>query len=365
MKQIYLLFSVIICMIMMCSCTTTVTDSTGDVYKNMGIHFHTKDYIRKQGEMKIPDGVDEGNLGKLPFDIAFSQNTESNNPEREVIGKEEFEILRQEFQDKFTATNRFSLYMRVGAGDETKNRKESGDGKGRIAKLDVSKMTIAKYILRVKPFFFRSSSQQGRQGIEEFKLSMNITPVDATTGQNLPWFIPFQCNVSMPIYKKVSSTGFVIAGIDTAIPKNRQKIHTELLKKACLQMIEHIYTKFPAGGPVVDIDDEIDEVLVKADETTGLLPKLEMVVYAKVKDQPDRLPTPLYNATLVRVAKIGNSTLKIWRRNSDNKRAQKIIKLIRTDWEQAKEQYDFWAASDGIAEKPDFIIYDEINNNNK
>lgn len=362
MKQIYLLFSVIVCMIMMCSCTTTVTDSTGDVYKNMGIHFHTKDYIRKQGKMKRPDGVDEGNLGKLPFAIAFSQNKESNNPEREVIGEEEFKFLEIEFQNFVACTNRFLLYMRAGVEDEEKIRNDSEGGEGLIAEKDVSKMTKAKYILRVKPFFFRSSSQQGRQGIEEFKLSMEITPVDATTGHNLPWFIPISCNVSMPIYKKVSSTGFVIAGIDTAIPKNRQKIHTELLKKACLQMLEHIYTKFPAGGPVVDIDDENDEVLVKADETTGLLPKLEMVVYAKIKDQPDRLPTPLYNATLVSVSKIGNSTLKIWRRNSDNTKAQKIIKLIRTDWEQAKEQYDFWAASDGIAEKPDFIKFDEINN---
>lgn len=359
MKQIYLLFSVIVCMIVMCSCTTTtVTDSTGDVYKNMGIRFHTKDYIRKQEDMRIPDGIDENNLGKLPFTIAFPPNEESNNPEHDVIGKEEFDKLKLDFQDMLAATNRFVLNMKEGKKAETEVRKR--DGLSRVSEMDVSKMTEAKYILRVNLSFFRSSSQQGRQGIEEFKLSMNITPVDATTLQNLDWFPPFQCNVSMPIYKKVSSTGFVIAGINTAIPKNRQKIHTELLKKACLQMLEHIYTKFPAGGQVVDIDDENDRALVKANETTGLLPKLEMVVYAKDKNQPDTMPVELYNASVVSMAKRGSSKLQIWRRNSSNTRAQKIFKLIRTDWEQAKKQYDFWAASDGIADKPDFIIFEEL-----
>lgn len=310
-----------------------------DIYKNMGIYLHTKDYIRKQGNVQMPANIDESKLGKLPFHFGFYLNDTPKKSERDVLSGREVQNLTVGFQDMLVATNRFaSTRTNYGNNDEANE----------------------KYFLRVMLTFTKSSSQKGSLVTDEFKLLMSVIPTEAISGNILDFLPPFQCHVSIPISKKVSKDGFVIAGIDTAITAVRQKIHTELIKMAFLQMLNHIYTQLPAGGPVVVIDDRKDEVLIKADETTGLLPKQEMVIYARRKNQREGFPIPLYNASLVSIAKKGHSTLHIWRRNSGFARVQKILEMIRTDWEQAKEQYDFWAASDGIADKPDFIFFEEL-----
>lgn len=157
------------------------------------------------------------------------------------------------------------------------------------------------------------------------------------------------------IFQEVSSTGFVLKGIDTTNPQQREEIHQEVFKKALVKFIEHIYNRFPAGGKIVEMDLENNLAVLKASRATGLMANLEMVIYARQKGNPDAMRVPLYNATLETMGQEGSSELKIWRTNDSNSRAKKIIKLIGEDWDAASEEYEFWAASDGIAEPPDFI----------
>ena len=45
---------------------------------------------------------------------------------------------------------------------------------------------------------------------------------------------------------------------------------------------------------------------------------------------------------------------KIWRK-ADRSAAAKIIAMIENDFAEAEEEYDFYACSDGLAQRPDFI----------
>ena len=97
----------------------------------------------------------------------------------------------------------------------------------------------------------------------------------------------------------------------------------------------------------------VQKPLVLRAETNAA--NMEMVVFAlKKADGEDAIPVPLYNATAVTVGDQKSSTLKIWRK-SKKSGAQKIIAKIEKDLDEAKEEYDFIAASDGFAQWPDFV----------
>ena len=203
--------------------------------------------------------------------------------------------------------------------------------------------------------FNKTYYQSGSQAKETFAISLDVFPVEAKNNKPLAWFPKFQCNAKKDIYQEVSSTGFVLKGIDTTNPQQREAIHLEVFKKALVKFIEHIYNKFPAGGKVVEIDTENNMAVIKASRATGLMANLEMVIYARKKGKLDAMRVPLYNATLETMGQEDSSELKIWRKNKSNSRAAKIITMIEKDWDAAIEEYDLWAASDGIAEPPDFI----------
>lgn len=210
-------------------------------------------------------------------------------------------------------------------------------------------------ILNIVSTFNKTYYQSGSQAKETFAISLDVFPVEAKNNKPLAWFPKFQCNAKKDIYQEVSSTGFVLKGIDTTNPQQREAIHLEVFKKALVKFIEHIYNKFPAGGKVVEIDTENNMAVIKASRATGLMANLEMVIYARKKGKLDAMRVPLYNATLETMGQEDSSELKIWRKNKSNSRAAKIITMIEKDWDAAIEEYDLWAASDGIAEPPDFI----------
>ena len=340
--------------LILCSCTT-VTDDAGDAYADMNITFHNKEYMEARA-LKVPNGVNEQRLEKLPFQPGIDQNTTKNGEDSDILNEKEFKKLEIDFEGFMSATNRFPIGQTVAGLADAKTRKLAREGIVNIKELDKSEMQASEYALNVIATFNKNYYQSGSQAKETFSVILDVFPVEAKNNKPLAWFPKFQCSAKKDIYQKVSSTGFVLKGIDTTNPQQREAIHLEVLKKAMVMLIEHIYNKFPAGGKVVEIDAENNMAVVKASRATGLMANLEMVIYARKKGNPDSSRIALYNATLETMGQEGTSELKIWRKNKKNTRAAKIISMIETeDWESVTEEYDFYAASDGIAEPPDFI----------
>ena len=340
--------------LILCSCTT-VTDDAGDAYADMNIKFHNKAYMEDLDGVKTPNGVNEQRLGKLPFLIGFKQNTTKTGLDSDVLSEKEFNKLKIDFEGFLSASNRFPVSQVISGLADAELRKMVRNGVANASELDASEMEEAKYILNIVSTFNKTYYQSGSQAKETFSISLDVFPVEAKNNKPLAWFPKFQCSAKKDIYQEVSSTGFVLKGIDTTNPQQREAIHLEVFKKALVKFIEHMYNKFPAGGKVVEIDTENNMAVIKASRATGLMSNLEMVIYARKRGNPDAMRIPLYNATLETMGQEGSSELKIWRKNKSNSRASKIIAMIEKDWDGAVEEYDFWAASDGIAEPPDFI----------
>ena len=183
-------------------------------------------------------------------------------------------------------------------------------------------------------------------------MTLNCNPVWAKNNKPLDWFPSFIIESKKTIYQKVTATGRVRDGMRLDTPQRREALRKELLHMSLVEFIDHIYNAFPAGGKVVNIED--DMIAIKANRATGLQPNMEMVVYARAKGNPDAMRIPLYNASIATMAQEGNSELQIWRK-SDKKSAKKIIEKINKDFAEAAEEYDFFGASSGLPNAPDFI----------
>ena len=340
--------------LLLCACTT-VTEDAGDAYGDMNISFHDREYMEEQA-MRVPNGVNEQRLGKLPFLIGFTQNVDNTAAANsDVLSDREFSKLRIDFEGILSASNRFPVAQIISGLADAELRAMVRDGIANAQELDASEMNEAQYIINVVATLTKNYYQSGSQAKETYSISLDCMPVEAKNNAPLPWFPKFQCNAKKDIYQEVSSTGFVLKGIDTTNPYQREEIHMEVFRKALILFIEHIYSAFPAGGEVAEIDPQNNFAVVVASRATGLMPNLEMVIYARERGNQYAMRIPLYNASLETMGQEGSSELKIWRENT-NGRAQKIIDMIKEDWELAKSQYEFWAASDGIAERPDFIL---------
>jgi hypothetical protein len=353
MNKMFVLVCAFASVFWLCSCTT-VTDDAGDAYADMNLSFHNKKFMEKQ-TIKVPNGVNETRLEKLPFLIGFKQNTEkSGGLTSDVLSDKEFSKLKIDFEGILSASNRFPVAQIVSGLADSDIRKSARNGIANVSELEVSEMEEGQYIINVIATLNKNYFQSGSQAKETYSISLDCTPVEAKNNKPLAWFPKFQCNAKKDIYQEVSSTGFVLKGIDTTNPQQREEIHMEVFRKALILFIDHIYNAFPAGGAIVEIDAENKMAVLKANRATGLMPNLEMVIYAREKGNPDAMRVALYSATLETMGQEGTSELKIWRENSSG-RATKIIDQIEKDWHGAKVGYDFFAASDGIAERPDFI----------
>lgn len=334
----------------LCSCSTTVTEDEGNAYADMNIVFHDKKYMKNQ-DLKIPNGIDEERMGTLPFAFAFKLDEEPNN----VLTKTEFDTFQSEFSQIFSATNRFNVAQVAKAQlADAQLMKDQKNGLINVDEFDITKAKKALYTLNVKVKATSNFYKDGRQGKSIFTIDLYCTPMIAETHETITWFPAFSITAKKDIWQRVSSTGFVTGGIDTRNPRRRGPVLVELIKKAMVLFVGKIYNQFPAGGYVTAFDLEENLANLKASRATGLMQNLEMVVYAREKDNPDSIKIALFNASLETMAQhSGSSILRIWRKSSSS-RAKKIIKMIEDDWQKAKEKYDFLAASDGIAEKPDF-----------
>mgnify|MGYP005962565133 CR=1 FL=1 len=352
MKKIFLFFTALASTFIFCSCTT-VTEDLGDAYANMDIKFHNKDYMEDQ-ELRVPHGVNEKRFEKLPFLIGFSQLNRSENGEKtsDTITPKEFSILKKEFEQVIVATKRFPVAQIVEGRADGDLRKAIRNGIANASELDASEMEKAEYIINVAAYLGQNSVQSGSQRKTTFTMTLVCNPVFAKNNKPLDWFPSFTITSKKDIFQKATATGRVRGGMRLYTADQREELRKELFRMALVKFIDHIYNAFPAGGKVVSIED--DMIAIKANRATGLQPNMEMVVYARAKGNPDAMRVPLYNASIATMAQEGNSELQIWRK-SDKKSAKKIMEKINKDFAEAAEEYDFFGASSGLPNAPDFI----------
>lgn len=352
MKKMLVFLGAIASTFIFCSCTT-VTEDLGDAYSDMDIKFHNKDYMEDQ-LLRVPNGVNEARFEKLPFLIGFSQVNRSQNGEMtsDTLTDKEFSMLKKEFEQVIVATKRFPVAQIVEGRADGDLRTAIRNGIANASELDASEMEKAEHIINVTAYMGKTSTQSGSQRKTTVTMTLVCNPVFAKNNKPIDWFPSFTITSKKDIYQKATSTGRVRGGMRLYTAEQREELHKELFRMALVKFIDHIYKAFPAGGKVVAIED--DMISIKANRATGLQPNMEMVIYARAKGNPDAMRVPLYNASIATMAQEGNSELQIWRK-SDKKSAKKIIDKIIEDFTEAAEEYEFFGASSGLPNAPDFI----------
>lgn len=355
--QKFLFFLVALCVaLFMSACSSfEVTRELADAYSEMAIQYHDQKYMEEQ-ELKVPDGVNEKRFEKLPFLIGFKAADPVKPGERadtNQFSEKEWAALKREFETVLDGSRRFPLAQVVEGLADAELRLKTRNGTANVTELDASSLKETKYIINVTAQLGTSESTVKRERTLTSNMTAVCRPMEAENNAPISWFPPFTISTDSKIYQKVNGFGNVVAGFNLYTQEQREKLHMNMFRGALVEFINHIYLCFPTGGKVVNINED-GLAKLKASRANGVQDNMQFIIYAMEKGNPDAIRVPLYNAVAETVGQEDSTTLKIWRA-SEKKSAKKIIAKIENDFREAVEEYDIYACSDGLAQRPGFI----------
>ena len=230
-------------------------------------------------------------------------------------------------------------------------RKKTRNGVANVKEFDPSALKEAAGIFHLTPMRTYSWSLASKQKTTNYTLKLVVNPLAADNNSPLDGIQPFSVQIDCVIYQLTDRAGRVVKGLRLSDSSKQEELNVKLFRAAIVQFFNKMYNIFPVGGKIVNYEE--GQFNLKVGRDSGVQPNMEFVVYAKKKGDADAMRIALYNATAESVGR-NTTTLTSWRK-SEKKNAAKIIKLLENDFAEAREEYDFYACSDGFAEWPDFI----------
>ena len=342
-------------MFVLCSCSSfqvTLDEADALAHVENNIVYHNRAFMEKK-ELRLPHGFNEENFGALKFNFAFQQGTtgEHAHLDHNRFTENEWKSFKRDFENAVAGTRRFPIAQLMYGLADNELRKKTRNGVANTKELDPSALKEATGIFHITPMRVYSYVLQSKEKTNNYALKLVVNPLAADNNSTLDGVQPFSVQIGCVIYQKTDSIGRVVKGLRLNDSLDQEKLNIGLFHAAIVQFFNKMYNMFPTGGKIVNYEE--GQFNLKAGRDSGVQPNMEFVVYAKKKGDEDAMRIPLYNATAESVGR--NATvLTVWRK-SDKKNAKKIIKMIEDDLAEAKEEYDFYACSDGLAEWPDFI----------
>lgn len=357
MKKIFYIPCLASLILILCSCasfqpTKTIDEALAHVENS--IEYHNREFMEEK-DLRLPHGCNEENFGTLRFNFAFTQGTTGSDQASVELDfnrftTNEWNSFKREFENTVAGTKRFPIAQIMYGLADGELRKKSRNGVANTKELDPSALKEATGIFHVTPMRTYSWSIETKEKTNNYTLKLLVNPLAADNNSILDGIQPFSVQVSCLIYQKTDSAGRVVKGLRLSDRKKQEGLNVKLFRAAIVQFFNKMYNIFPVGGKIVNYEE--GQFNLKAGRDSGVQPNMEFVVYAKKKGDDDVMRIPLYNATAESVGR--NTILTVWRK-SDKKNAKKIIKMVEDNFAEAKEEYDFYACSDGLAEWPDFI----------
>jgi|GEM_PF-5421988 len=345
--------------LLLCSCSSfEVTKSVDQALAHVeeGIEYHDRAYMEKR-DLRVPNGVDEKNLGELKFNFAFKQGTEVEDGEAAATNwnrftKNEWNAFRREFENAVGGTKRFPIaQMLYGLADDELRRK-SNNGVANVKELDPSALKESAGIFHITPLRTNSFNLAKKEKRSNYTLKLVVNPLAADNNSPLDEIQPFSVQIGCEVNQLTDRAGRVIAGLRLSDRSKRDEFNIKLSRAVIVQFLNKMYNLFPTGGAIVNYED--GQFVLRGSRATGIQPNMEFVVYAMRKGNPDAMRVAICNATAESVGQTGNTTLTIWRK-SEKVNAKKIMRHIEADFSSALDEYDIYACSDGFAQWPDFI----------
>ena len=358
-KNLFQVVGGVMTVLFLCSCATTsfeVTRNLEDALANVedDLEYHDRAYMEKR-PIAVPriHNLEDLKKGKLYYNFAFDQGEVKKN-DVNCLTAREWDAFKAEFENAVSGCRRFPVAQILHANADKKMLEQARNGGNATAEFDLSRVKKPDGTFMVKPVLSVSESLVGKEKTITNTYKLVCTPKNSETQAPLESVPAFSIQVYGKVYQLTDRFGRAVAGFRFNTTKQLEDYHLRQGRAAIVKFFAKVYQMFPVGGIVTNFDED-GNILIKASRAEGLQPNMEMVVFAlKKSDGEDAIPVPLYNATAITVGTTKSSTLKIWRK-SDKKGAQKIIKKLENDLDEAKEEYDFIAAADGFAQWPDFV----------
>ncbi|MBE6356742.1 MAG: hypothetical protein E7058_06475 [Lentisphaerae bacterium] len=345
-----------------CSCSSfEPTRSLEEAFAHVenDLQYHNRQYME---QMQVGDNMvvpDIKKIGKLYFAVALEKQGNSADDMSNSMSDEIFAAFQREFENATAGCGRFPV-AQMHHGLQDKNlRKKTHDGTANVADFDASELKKAEANIHVTPMRSQSSNADGVQRTTTYTFKLVCNPLAAVNNAPMGDFPPFSVQFASDIRTITDRFGRTKEGLrlDDFRSNAGNRLMNDLAlrqgRAAIVKFFAHVYKCFPVGGMVTNFDED-GRALFKANRAMGLQKNMECVIFGIKKGDPDAIAVPLFNATVTVLSQTGNSTLQIWR-ESEKKTARRIIQKIRDDFDEAKEDYEFFACADGFAEWPDFV----------
>lgn len=368
MKKLTLLLSVFTAVFSVSCVQVTKTWEEPFTKIEEDIVYHNKKYMKSKA-MYVPHGVDETRMGKwMKFNFAIERgNKEINeagmpsklNPD--YLDTTDWGNFTREYAHTIQRTKCFAIGQMTEVLADGKARELTFNGLTNTDELDPSTMSPVQGLLHITPMLNHSSAVSHisffRGGNYLRTTTSNIKvicdPLFAKNNEPIDEFASFEVQAKGVFYSKEDEYGKPVSGVQFD-PTNLHTLHVMLIRASLVKVLNELYKTFPVGGPIVNFDPNDRVAVIRASRAEGAQPEMEFVIYARKRsDGADAVRVPLFNATMVTLGGTGTSTLEIWRENTSSKTAKAIINKIYTDFKSAKDEYDFFGCSDGLAQWPE------------
>lgn len=183
----------------------------------------------------------------------------------------------------------------------------------------------------------------GREKTITFVCTINLTCKEMATGK-----LKFSKDLDFRVKRtqEVNRAGTVVAGFQYREKADVQGLLQEIATQSAIRIANEIGNEYPVGGKITGMLGT-DFMTVDKGTEQGIDKDMQMVIFARVGG----VDIPLANAS---ATPSGNSSqLAIWRLNTDNKYAEKVLKQMQEDpsWLQKNQAY---AVGYGMAMPPEW-----------
>lgn len=183
----------------------------------------------------------------------------------------------------------------------------------------------------------------GKEKTITFVCTINLTCKDMNTGK-----LKFSKDLDFRVKRSqtLNRAGTVVSGFQYREKADIQSLLQDIATQSAIRIANELGNEYPVGGKITGILGT-DFMTVDKGSEQGVDKDMQMVIFARVGG----VDIPLANAS---ATPSGNSSqLAVWRLNTDNKYAEKVLKQMEEDpsWLQKNQAY---AVGYGMAMPPEW-----------
>jgi hypothetical protein len=259
--------------------------------------------------ISLPDSYNTENFRRLTLVI------EPGDLKSNALSANNLNYMSLRMQSELAKLRRFSVFALHGSDS---SRLQDLQDLGEIELVEATDLPKIDLLTSWNINLNAQSEQDGRETTITFVCNINVTCKDLKTG-----LVKFTKDIDPRVVRKQRRNryGHVVEGFDYSNKTQLQAMLQDLATQAAIRIANELGNEYPVGGRITAALGADLMTLDKGSEQ-GIAKGMQMVVYANVGG----VDVPLGNAEAT--PSINTSQLEMWRLNTSNKYAAKVLREI-------------------------------------